>query len=107
MATTDALLSQYFIIPLSDRSYHEPIHGNQLVLLSDRLCDLLLQLLDASSFDGPVEFLKSAPLLVDLDIERGLHARLNLLHQSGGDKGNPRLNFLMDSLEQTGLLLEV
>jgi hypothetical protein len=110
LAATDAFFHRYFLSPIAAlQSNHGLMDSNsktQLCLLSDRLCDSLLLLLDASLFDSPVQFLNSAPLLVDLDVERGLYEQLEsasvILNQPGDDEGGTRLTFLIASIEQTG-----
>ncbi|KAJ3195719.1 hypothetical protein HK101_011231 [Irineochytrium annulatum] len=68
----------------------------------DELCTLLIQLLDTSQFDGPVEFLAKAPLLVDMEVEFGVGDVLRLLrNRMEDDDGDiSRLDFLIRSLDQ-------
>ncbi|KAJ3123929.1 hypothetical protein HK100_011434 [Physocladia obscura] len=83
-----------------------------VVKTADRLCDLLLVLLEASPIDEPAVFLvASAPLLVDLEVETGVSERLKGVKNAvveaavaagGGleDGNDARVEFLVVSLQQ-------
>ncbi|KAJ3408534.1 hypothetical protein HDV05_004948 [Chytridiales sp. JEL 0842] len=69
----------------------------------DALCDLVIRLLESSQFDGPVHYLKDAPILIDLEVEWGLGELLRLLRGNKAgehDDGDPRIEYLILSLEQ-------
>ncbi|KAJ3182296.1 hypothetical protein HDU87_008458 [Geranomyces variabilis] len=66
------------------------------------LCDVAIQILELSPFDGPVGFLESAPLLVDLEVAYSVSdwlRKLQALYFS--DDGDARLEYIIVSLEQS------
>ncbi|KND00981.1 uncharacterized protein SPPG_04079 [Spizellomyces punctatus DAOM BR117] len=83
----------------------EPVDLNQISLAdvhkrAESLCDLVMQLLELSPFDGPVTFLCSAPLLVDLEVDFGICDRLKQIRERYmKDESDARLDYLVVSLE--------
>lgn len=68
---------------------------------TETLCDFIMQLVELSPFDGPVPFLQSAPLLVDLEVHSGLGDRLkHLRDRYMQNDSDARLDYVITSLEQ-------
>ncbi|KAJ3068026.1 hypothetical protein HDU98_008801 [Podochytrium sp. JEL0797] len=113
LALLDSLLTVSFFTPLQlphtpETSIERPLHSPTLPetelpsYFIEPLCSLLLSLLDSSPIDGPVSYLTTAPLLVDLEVETGVSDRLKSLKQMLGEPNGSeaRLDFLVVSLEQ-------
>ncbi|KAI8921937.1 hypothetical protein DFJ77DRAFT_444712 [Powellomyces hirtus] len=68
---------------------------------TETLCDVVIQLLELSTFDGPVKFLGSAPLLVDLEVYFSLSDWMkNLREKYFQNDEDARLEYMIASLEQ-------
>ncbi|KAJ3023250.1 hypothetical protein HKX48_003856 [Thoreauomyces humboldtii] len=69
--------------------------------LTEQLCNMSMQLLELSSFDAPVRFFETAPLLVDLEVFASLGGWFSKLIERFDDlKEDARLEYLVQSLEQ-------
>ncbi|KAI8820082.1 uncharacterized protein EV422DRAFT_531529 [Fimicolochytrium jonesii] len=72
-----------------------------VIAKAEVLCDTCMELLEASHFEGPVPFLESAPILVDLEVDFGLGEWIKQLQDRYlKDEGDARLDYLIASLEQ-------
>ncbi|KAJ3161369.1 hypothetical protein HDU86_007151 [Geranomyces michiganensis] len=110
----ETILDIHFYTPLQLRAPdHKPngssgtVKPNTSISLADVhsraevLCDVVIQILELSVFDGPVGFLESAPLLVDLEVAYNLSdwlKKLQALYFT--DDGDARLEYIVVSLEQ-------
>ncbi|KAI8811675.1 hypothetical protein BJ742DRAFT_796885 [Cladochytrium replicatum] len=91
--------------PLTNANHGSPDTSDQNVesqQITDRLCDFAGILLEHSHIDGPVEFLRDAPILVDYEVEYGLGyiVRHYQEHGPAAAANDTRLAYLALSLEQ-------
>ncbi|KAJ3164381.1 hypothetical protein HDU88_005479 [Geranomyces variabilis] len=110
----ETILNIHFYAPLQLRPHdHEPKESSatskpkpsislaNVYSRTEVLCDVAIQILELSPFDGPVGFLESAPLLVDLEVAYSLSDWLRKLQALYfADEGDARLEYIIVSLEQ-------
>ncbi|RKO87554.1 hypothetical protein BDK51DRAFT_35298, partial [Blyttiomyces helicus] len=76
----------------------------ELLAVVDSLGEFLINLIELCPFDGPVEHLRNAPLLVDLEVELGLADKISAFRVASShsidDADTTRMRYVVASLEQ-------